>query len=344
MARIITVVCIFSFSLLLPLCIGNSEIKNSEISISGVNLEKLPSVELSVKALDGSNRFIKDLRREQVKIYVDQEVIPEFSFHLVGPEENLSVILAIDVSGSMRGKPMEDAITAATLFVGSLDEKDQVALCAFSDQVRFYQDFVSEPEVIKQNILSLSPSGNTVLYDAIYRCIEFSNLLRSDKKAVIVLSDGKDTDSELELEDCIAFAQKSGTSIYGIGLGSESERGKIKKVLGRLSRLSGGVYFYTPSSPELSELYDIIREQLKNDYRIFFQLPEQFLDQGKHNILVEMDYHGVSSKASTEANFVKKTVAQKNTLFLLFGVVGIMLLFGAGFVILAYLFLKRAKV
>lgn len=344
MVRTIIVVCIFGLGFMLVFSLGNSETKNFEISITDVHLDKLPSVELLVKAVDGSYRFIKDLGKEQVKIYVDQEIIPEFSFHLVGPEENLSVILAIDVSGSMRGKPMEDAMTAANLFMEGLGEKDQLALCAFSDQVRFYQDFISEPEVVKRNLLSLSPSGNTVLYDAVYRCIEFSNIVRSDKKAVIVLSDGKDTDSELELEDCIAFAQKSGTPIYSIGLESESERGRIKKVLGRLSRLSGGVYFYTPSSRELSELYNIIREQLKNDYRIVFQLPDEFIDQGKHNILVEVDYHGVSSKASTEANFAKKTVAPKNTLFLLFGIVGLMLLFGTGFLILAYLFLKKARV
>jgi VWFA-related protein len=344
MLRTITVVCLLSLPLLFTLSIGNSETKNFEMSISSINLEKLPLVELSVKAVDVSNRFIKDIGREQVKIYVDQVVIPDFSLHLVGPEENLSVILAIDVSGSMKGKPMEDAITAASLFVEGLDEKDHVALCAFSDEVRFYHDFINQPDVIKRDLAGLSPSGNTVLYDAIYRCIEFSNIVRSDKKAVIVLSDGKDTDSELELVDCIAFAQNSATPIYSIGLGSESERGKIKKVLGRLSRLSGGVYFYTPSSGELSELYNIIREQLKNDYKIVFQLPEQFFDQGKHNILIEIDYHGVLSKASIDANFVKRTVASRSTLFLFVGVVGVMLLFGAGFVILAYLFLKRARV
>ncbi len=82
----------------------------------------------------------------------------------VNPAQPMCVVLVLDISGSMKGAPLEHAKTAAKRFIARLGPHDQVALIAFSGQVNLEEPF---PQ--------LDPArehGFTADKDALYRVID----------------------------------------------------------------------------------------------------------------------------------------------------------------------------
>lgn len=142
----------------------------------------------------------------------------------------MNIILAIDISGSMAGKPLKNASSAAIEFVNKLNlETSSISIVGFTDSVVEYCSLSRDIKVIDKAIKKMSARGGTNSpLEFCYKKLKYSE----DKPIVVVLTDGEWFDQK----DAIATSDRckdAGIDIIAIGFGHADE-----KFLRRISTIS----------------------------------------------------------------------------------------------------------
>jgi tight adherence protein B len=178
-----------------------------------------------------------------------------------------SVVLAVDRSQSMKGKPLDDAVAAARQFLGSKPPNDRIAVATFATQPLLQTGFSTSTTDADGALraLDVDPAVGTTLYDALVLSAHSLSNESLPGRIIIVVTDGNETRSEASLEDAIAAAQDAGVVVYVVAI--ESPR-FTPEPLKRLAAETGGTYYGATSSAALTEVYSTIAEQLKRTWRL----------------------------------------------------------------------------
>jgi VWFA-related protein len=241
---------------------------SADVSVSIVNLYA------SVRDKDG--RPVHGLDQKDFVLYVDgrYQPITNFSADITEP---LNLAFLVDVSGSMGMLHKFD--TAKRIIhglVGRLSKQDEIALLIFADgQVELLIEFTKDKQRMLDRLEKLQPYGGTALRNAIAYC---SRLLIQNvgKKGIILLSDGVDTRSDLNMEEAMQMAAGVEIPIYAFELIRSKwvEEGKEKDIdvlpLMETAKATGGLYFALDPSmgEELDKAAAKIFEDLKYQYYI----------------------------------------------------------------------------
>ena len=232
------------------------------------------TVSLSITLLDEDGRLITGLPEENFTVYeggVEQDI--QFFAHGDLP---LKMVILLDVSTSMQQK-IEMAQEAAIRFVDSLRPGDEVQVVAFGSRVLTLVEFTPDFTEVADAIRSTTFAGATALYNAIYISLKDLEAYRSDqldRRAIVVLSDGNDTQSVLRFEDVKEQARKSNIIIYAISLRAnkadlrKEKYRNAKYELDMLAEESGGVSYAPEKLNDLSGVYEVILEELKGQYTV----------------------------------------------------------------------------
>jgi VWFA-related protein len=182
----------------------------------------------------------------------------------VNSDIGVAVVLAVDVSGSMEGDPLVQARGAARTFVQGLAPIDSVALVTFSDSVTPVLNFTTDRGAVFAGLDSLQAVGNTALYQATSVSAFVAASAQTQRKAVILLSDGVDfgNRSDVSREASLAQAAAIGAPFFAIGLGSDIDRAYLEA----LAEGTGGRFLETPTAQGLSDLYRAIGDFLRSQY------------------------------------------------------------------------------
>jgi len=187
---------------------------------------------------------------------------------LVAQSSATRVVLVIDTSGSMQGKPLADAKAAATRFVSVLGEGSQIAIIAFADESRTASEFTDDPEVLERAIASLEADGETALYDALADAGELaSSVLSPSRTSVVVLSDGGDTASDRNLGAARATLERLQAPVYAVALKSDEYN---PSALDLLTESTGGRLVPAGDSQQLTELFEGIAEEISSAWSITY--------------------------------------------------------------------------
>jgi tight adherence protein C len=251
-------------------------------------------VRLNVTA--GEDAPTTPLTPEQIRVVEDGRPQPSADlFQVRSPRTPASVVLAIDVSGSMADEDrLPQAREAAKAFLGQMRTFDRVALLSFGSNVELRQPFTSDRRPLVRAIDGLAPTGNTRLYDALVRAVDQARAAPSGSRAVILLSDGEDTESASGLDAAIKVAAQAGVPIYTIGLGSEAKA----DVLERIGTETGGRFYLAPSSQDLARVFLLISRQLTSQYELFWMSHLQ--GEGGREVPVQISLNG---PGAPEADF-----------------------------------------
>lgn len=137
----------------------------------------------------------------------DPEVVAAVQASWQFVKKQADVLLVIDTSGSMAGDKIDQARTAARVFVENMPAQNRVGLVRFDSEVYPLVPIASAEgnrAQILQQIDSLQPEGDTSLYDAIEQAIQILTEARGAEddriQSVVVLSDGQDTSSRQSLQ------------------------------------------------------------------------------------------------------------------------------------------------
>jgi len=161
-----------------------------------------------------------------------------------------SVTFVIDTSGSMKGVALEQAKAGAAVFLGGLPDSDTARVLFFSGQPVWLKQqperlLEARPRLVSA-IHSAIADGGTALYDAIVEaCAAAPSDARGAVRAVVVLTDGQDTDSKTKLEPLLALlkrgmeAEGSAARVFTIAYGEKTDVAVLK----RIAEAGGGAFF-----------------------------------------------------------------------------------------------------
>lgn len=215
--------------------------------------------------------LVSGLGKEDFQIYEDG-VLQEI--HSFSHEDiPVTVGLVLDNSGSMIPKRQE-VITATLAFARSSNPHDQIFLINFNENVSFglpdnmpFTDDVGQLEVA---LSKTTANGMTALYDAVAVGLEHLQKGKQDKKVLIVISDGADNASRLNLAEIMTKAEQSDAIIYTLGLFEQGDPDRNPGVLKQLARATGGEAYLPWSVKEAVSICERIAHDIRNQYTLAY--------------------------------------------------------------------------
>ena len=152
----------------------------------------------------------------------------------------MNVALLMDVSSSLGRGVRVAATSAQRFFEGVLTERDAASLLVFNHDLERLTPFTGDTRLLRYAADGLRAWGSTRLYDGIaYAVSSFAG--RPDRRALVILSDGADTDSNLDFERVLAQVELAEVAIYPVAL-RVSDQGTID-ALRTLADRTGGQYY-----------------------------------------------------------------------------------------------------
>ncbi|MCE2558187.1 MAG: VWA domain-containing protein [Acidobacteria bacterium] len=180
----------------------------------------------------------------------------------------MNVALLMDVSSSLGRGVRVAATSAQRFFEGVLTERDAASLLVFNHDLERLTPFTGDTRLLRYAADGLRAWGSTRLYDGIaYAVSSFAG--RPDRRALVILSDGADTDSNLDFERVLAQVELAEVAIYPVAL-RVNDQGTID-ALRTLADRTGGQYHIANSVDDLDRIYRLIARALRSQYLIAFE-------------------------------------------------------------------------
>jgi Ca-activated chloride channel family protein len=174
-------------------------------------------VSLNATVTDASGHAVTGLRAQDFVVYEDGErqEVSQFEAERVP----VSLGLVLDTSGSMAGEKMSAAKAAVSRFVVDLlGPRDQVFLYRFDSHPTLVQGWTEDRRAVVRALGSITPAGGTALYDAVADAVPLAATGARRKKALVVISDGNDTNSEIPVGELRQLIRESEVMVYAIGI------------------------------------------------------------------------------------------------------------------------------
>lgn len=201
----------------------------------------------------------------------------------------VSLGLLIDNSGSMR--TLRSRVEAAALaFVRASNPADEVFVINFADHPRLDVEMTGDPRAIEAGIARVDSIGGTALLDAVDAAETYLRARATrDRKALLIVTDGKDNASEKTMKQIQEAAEQSDTVVYAVGLfadeGGSSKDGR--KELNELTARTGGAAYYPDNVDQVETAVLDLARQIRQQYTIGYTPINQKLDGSYRTIRVE---------------------------------------------------------
>ncbi len=228
-------------------------------------------VELYTSVVDGKGRPIEGLKKEDFTVAEDGAPQQVRRFERVKDVPIYAGIL-LDTSASMsEASKLDEAVKGALRFFQKvITPKDRASVITFNSQPTLAVRFTNDETVLAGGLAGLKADGNTALYDSIIYSLYYFGGIKG-KRAIILLSDGKDEGSHYSYADALEYARRSGVSIYTVGINLNTQEADVRLKLSRLADETGGRAYIIQKATELERIYDIIQSELRSQYLLAYQ-------------------------------------------------------------------------
>jgi len=255
-------------------------------------------ITVPVSVMDRQGRFIPDLQQSDFHLF-EEGVEQEIAF-FEAADKPFTVALLLDMSESTKFK-LTEIQDAANGFLAQLRPNDRVMIVAFDKGVYVLAEATNDRAVLAQAISRARTGGGTSLYQAV-DVVMGERLNRiSGRKAIVLFTDGVDTASAgstylstlrtAEELDALAYAIQYNTyddavnSQSGHGADDQDARGILVTAKGEpldvaykranlymnlLADKTGGRFFYAASPKSLTEAFERIAKELREQYSLGF--------------------------------------------------------------------------
>jgi Ca-activated chloride channel family protein len=228
-------------------------------------------VELYTSVVDGRGRPVEGLAKGDFTVIEDGAPQQIRRFEKVADVPIYAGVL-LDTSASMsEGDRLAQAVQGAMVFFDKvITPKDRAAVITFADQPTLAVRFTNQQPLLAGGLAGITAAGNTSLYDSLIYALYYFGGVKG-KKAIILLSDGKDEGSRYSYGDVLEYARRSGVAIYTVGISLSSQNADIRLKLSRLADETGGRFFFIDRAKELDGIYDTIQKELRSQYLLAYQ-------------------------------------------------------------------------
>jgi Ca-activated chloride channel family protein len=251
-------------------------------------------VELYATVTDRRGRPVDGLTRDDFKVYEDGSEQTVRRFERV---ENLPIYAGVllDTSGSMTDH-LDTAVQAALGFFNKvIQSKDRAAVITFNGETNLAVRFTNDREVLAGGLSGLRADGSTALYDSIIYALYYFGGVRG-KRAVVLLTDGRDEGSKFRFRDALEYAKHSGIAFYTIGLGLTAKEPDIRLKLAQLATETGGRSFFIERAAELAGTYSDIETELRSQYLVAYQSSKQGNDGKFRAVGIKIQRPGLEAR------------------------------------------------
>ncbi len=284
---------LFSILLLGATSLAWAQEAKPALAILQVDDARYPQMKVLVSVADANGIPIQGLQKDAFLITEDGRAAPIQTVQEVPGAAEVNVALALDVSGSMKGQPIDATRQAAARLLQSLSAQDKAALLTFNQKVKELAPLGSDRNAMIAALQSIQADGDTALFDAIHQGVMVVKDAPSGRRAVVIFSDGEDTKSTLTLEDAVKSAQRFAVPVYIVGYGP-----KIKpQELQRIAQLTGGAFFRAPKLEDIPTAFAQVLDALHRAYEIVY-LGETPADNKEHELRVILSHSGQSTEES----------------------------------------------
>ncbi len=242
------------------------------------------TVVLRVTVTDPLNRYVVGLEREHFKVFENK--LEQTLTHFSSDKTPISVGIILDMSGSM-GDNILSARSSVIRFLEQGDPADEYFLVTFNERSSLVRDFTNRSENIQNEITVKNPKGRTALYDAIYLGVEKIRAARSEKKALIIITDGEDNSSRYTFSELKDFVKESDAQIYVIG--ERGDMGYGRNIITEIVRLTGGRAFFPNNFKQLDYFCDLIHSELRNQYLVGYTPTDRRNDGSWRKLKVSLE-------------------------------------------------------
>jgi VWFA-related protein len=272
---------------------------------------------------DAQGRFIHGLPRDSFKLFEDGRRVPVSLF--LTAEDPIKIALLIDTSRSAT-TVLKKIKKAAQQFVKQMRPDDLVMIAGFDSEMQVLCPLSTDARELKDSINRAKSAGSyTRMRDAIHDIVQGRLRPITGRKAIILLTDGRDQGSRISAQELLRSVSASNTPIYSIfysvdprelmkelfgiaprqrGSGSSwrQEEREAAEYLEQLSDLSAG-RLYMSDSKDFDHIFRQISDELRSQYLLGFYPEESHLDGGYHTLVVSVSVPGavVRSRISYRA-------------------------------------------
>lgn len=267
-------------------------------------------------AADKHKRFISTLKREDVRVLEDGVAQEIFTFQQ-SLELPLSLAILIDTSRSEE-RVLPELKSAAQLFLESVmrANKDEAAVVSFTGEPTLEQGLTGNLGRLRRAIERVEyvpPSGligggvvvggtppisdtqqmlagSTAIWDAVWTTSNeiLRDSVQHTRRAIILLTDGQDTTSQVHLRDAIDSAVKVDALVYAIGIGDRYSYGIDEGSLRKITDATGGRAYFPRNERELRDAFAQIQRDLREQYLIAYSSSNKARDGAYRRVTIEV--------------------------------------------------------
>jgi len=270
-------------------------------------------ITIPVSVYDRAGLYIPNLKQEDFKVFEDgkEQQIEYFG----SSDKPFTVVLLIDTSPSTEYQ-IEEIHAAAAAFVGLLKPQDNVMVIEFDGNPHILSEPTNDRAKILKAIKKADWGSGTALYDAVDLSLRKRLNLIQGRKAVVLFTDGVDTQSsKANYDTTLDLAEESDSLIFPIyyntfstqpanmepltrdekplrdPLGQSKEEYALgKRYLEELALYTGGRVFQPENTPGgLKAAFEGIAEELRRQYNIGYVPPDEGKIGQRKQIRVRVD-------------------------------------------------------
>jgi len=249
--------------------------------------KRVDEVNVLFIATDRHGKFVRNLTQSDFSILDDHKPVESILNFRRETDLPIEMGLLVDVSGSVQGRfGFEKEAAIGFLQHVIRPGYDRAFIVGFNKDSHITQDFTDRVPLLAAGVQRLSNGGGTALYDAIYKACK-EKLLREHsehpiRKAIVILSDGEDNQSEHSRAQAIEMAQRAEVLIYAISTDDSGLILRGDKVLEELANASGGRAFFPYKMKDIKNSFAAIEDELRSQYAVSYK-PSDFGADGRYH-------------------------------------------------------------
>jgi VWFA-related protein len=258
------------------------EPQNSRITLHA----RVNEVNVLFIATDKHGKFVRDLNQNDFSILDDHKPPQAILNFRRETDLPLHMGLLVDVSGSVNGRFDFEQNAATSFLEHTLRARfDKAFIVGFNNKSQVAQDFTDNVQLLSAGVHRLRNGGGTALYDAVYRACKEKFLKdrpdRPVRKAIVIVSDGEDNQSEFSKAQAIEMAQRAEVIIYAISTDDSGLVMRGDKVLEQLAEATGGRAFFPFKMKDITHSFAAIEDELRSQYVVSYK-PANFDADGRY--------------------------------------------------------------
>jgi len=254
-------------------------------------------VKANVAVVDASGKLLDNVKLDDLKIFEDG--IEQKLSHFVKKDSIINSGLVFDNSGSMR-KNLDEIIKLKSVFADLFLPGGEVLVIRFVDnnEISIEQEWTADKKSVEEAINNMYVAGGrTALLDAVYltasKLLERERKAKSQRFAIVLISDGEERDSYYGLEETLSLFKNTDIQIFVLSFAETAPLSKKKaRSVGSLLALeTGGTTYAMPKKHNQTEIVEALKKiagELRAQYIISYTSINQKRDGLQRKLSVQV--------------------------------------------------------